>query len=360
MPESRRPSAVPESSQRETPAAGIIRTVGGDIAPEELGRTNYHEHLFQVSPLLAGDELDNEEASGHEAISLVESGFGAMIEATPMGLGRNPSAVARIAARAGLHAVHVTGAHHGGHYPEEHPIRALTEDELVNRWTTEIRLGFGEDPAAVSGDESSFGERSGLAGDAADSRGVSAPFGASPVRAGMLKAGIRYWQIGPFERRALAAVARTHAETGAAIMVHLDYGSAAHEVLELLERDGVSRDRVVLAHIDRNLDSGLHADLIASGAYLGYDGPARHREAPDQAILECLERVVARVGSDRILLGGDVARASRYLAYGGMPGLEYLGRRFIPRLEVRLGADRVDALLADNAARLLTLAVNGG
>ncbi|WP_081863831.1 phosphotriesterase family protein [Mycetocola saprophilus] len=325
-----------EASPRVTPAAGIIRTVGGDIAPEDLGRTNYHEHLFQVSPLLAGDELDNEEASGHEAISLVESGFGAMIEATPMGLGRNPAAVARIAARAGLHAVHVTGAHHGGHYPEVHPIRALTEDELVDRWTAEIRHGFGEDPGAV------------------------ASISASNVRAGMLKAGIRYWQIGPFERRALAAVARTHAETGAAIMVHLDYGSAAHEVLDLLERDGVSRDRVVLAHIDRNLDSGLHADLIASGSYLGYDGPARHREAPDQAILECLERVVARVGSDRILLGGDVARASRYLAYGGMPGLEYLGRRFIPRLEVRLGADRVDALLADNAARLLTLAVNGG
>ncbi|WP_245982300.1 phosphotriesterase family protein [Mycetocola tolaasinivorans] len=340
MPEPRRLRAVlPTDTAATLGGEGrIVRTVGGDIAPAVLGRTNYHEHLFQVSPLLAGDELDDEEASGREAESLAASGFGAMIEATPMGLGRNPAAVARIAARAGLHAVHVTGAHHGGHYPEDHPIRALSEDEMVGRWTAEIREGFGVDPGAQAELEA---EQPAAAG--------------SPVRAGMLKAGIRYWQIGPFERRALAAVARTHAETGAAIMVHLDYGSAAHEVLDLLEQDGVPRGRVVLAHIDRNLDSWLHADLIASGAYLGYDGPARHREAPDQAILECLERVVARVGSDNILLGGDVARASRYLAYGGMPGLEYLGRRFIPRLEVRLGADRVDALLARNAARLLAL-----
>src|SRR5690606_29546269 len=40
-----------------------IRTVLGDVAPAELGATNYHEHLFQISPLLPGDELDDEDAS---------------------------------------------------------------------------------------------------------------------------------------------------------------------------------------------------------------------------------------------------------------------------------------------------------
>ena len=32
--------------------------------------------------------------------------------------------------------------------------------------------------------------------------------------------------------------------------------------------------------------------------------------------------------AERILLGGDVARRTRYVAYGGMPGLAYLGDRF--------------------------------
>jgi phosphotriesterase-related protein len=36
-----------------------------------------------------------------------------------------------------------------------------------------------------------------------------------------------------------------------------------------------------------------------------------------------------------------------------MPGLEYLPRRFLPRLRNRLGADVVDRLLIENPARLL-------
>jgi predicted metal-dependent phosphotriesterase family hydrolase len=59
--------------------------------------------------------------------------------------------------------------------------------------------------------------------------------------------------------------------------------------------------------------------------------------------------------ASRLVLGGDVARRTRYLAYGGMPGLEYLPRRFLPRLQDRLGSDVVDRLLIDNPARLLTL-----
>jgi 5-phospho-D-xylono-1,4-lactonase len=110
----------------------------------------------------------------------------------------------------------------------------------------------------------------------------------------------------------------------------------------------------VLAHIDRNLDPGLHAELTMAGAYLGYDGMARHREAPDAAIIDCLERVVATGDASRLVLGGDVARRTRYLAYGGMPGLEYLPRRFLPRLRDRVGSDVVDQLLIDNPARLLT------
>ena len=39
---------------------GVVRTVSGDVPARELDRTNYHEHLFQVSPLLPGDELDDE------------------------------------------------------------------------------------------------------------------------------------------------------------------------------------------------------------------------------------------------------------------------------------------------------------
>jgi len=62
---------------------------------------------------------------------------------------------------------------------------------------------------------------------------------------------------------------------------------------------------------------------------------------------------VDRGGRDRLLLGGDVARRTRYVAYGGMPGLAYLPRRFLPRLRAEVGDDVVATLLVDNPARLL-------
>ena len=68
-----------------------VTTVLGSIDARSLGRTDYHEHLFQITPLLPGDELDDEDASRQEAAPLWESRFDAMIDATPTGLGRNPA-----------------------------------------------------------------------------------------------------------------------------------------------------------------------------------------------------------------------------------------------------------------------------
>jgi phosphotriesterase-related protein len=312
------------------------RTVLGDVPADQLGRCDYHEHLFQISPLLAGDELDDEQASGVEAGSLRAAGVDAMVEATPTGLGRDPAAVARISARTGLAVVHVSGAHRHEHYPAGHWLTEVPEDDLERRFTADVSAGL----PAVDRPE----------------RGAPAlgP-GGEPVRAGMLKAGVGYWRIDSFERRVLAAVGAAAATTGVPVMVHLEFGSAAWEVLDALAAAGVGADRVVLAHIDRNLDPGLHAELSRAGAYLGYDGMARHREAPDSAIVECLARVAADGDADRLLLGGDVARRSRYRSYGGIPGLDYLPVRFLPRLRAALEPALVERMLVDNPARLLTL-----
>src|SRR5690625_111091 len=59
-----------------------VRTVLGEITPEGLGPVNGHEHVFQVSPLLPGDELDDPERSSAEVELLRGSGFAAMIDAT--------------------------------------------------------------------------------------------------------------------------------------------------------------------------------------------------------------------------------------------------------------------------------------
>ena len=258
-----------------------------------------------------------------------------MVEATPTGLGRNPEAVARIAARVGIHVVHVTGVHRSAHYPAGHWLHECDEAEMARRFIEDVTAGL----PAVDGEDRG--------------RIAAAPNGLT-VQAGAIKLGIDYWRIDGFARRAIAAVGSSHRETRAPVMVHLEYCSAGHEVLDELELVGVSTDRIALAHVDRNPDPILHSELAARGAYLGYDGMARHREHPDSTVVDCIARVLDS-HPGRVLLGGDVARRSRYASYGGMPGLAYLPRRFLPVLRARIGEGLVESLLCDNVQRWLSI-----
>ena len=316
-------------------AGRVVRTVLGEVPAAGLGPTDYHEHLFQVSPLLPGDELDDEPSSQAEAASLLGSGLRAMVDATPTGLGRRPEALGRISRRTGLTVLATTGAHREAHYPADHWLRSATEAELAERFCADVLDGLPEQDGPTRG---------------APARG---PEGA-PVPAAVVKAGVGYWSVGAFEHRVLAAVAATWRRTGAAVMVHLEHGSAAFEVLAELEAAGVPSSAVALAHVDRNPDPGLHAELAAAGAYLGYDGWARSQRWPDSVLVDCLLRAVELGAGPRLLLGGDVARATRYRGYGGMPGLAYLGERVLPRLLAAAPPGVMDTVLTTNPARWLT------
>ena len=179
----------------------------------------------------------------------------------------------------GLNVVAATGAHCEVHYPAGHWLRSATEDELAARFHDDIELGM----------------------QAAESEGTSGVPPRARVRAGLIKTGIGYWSVSRFERRVLAAAAHTHERTGVAIMVHLEH-SAAVELLTMLGALGVSPDAVVLAHVDRNPDPVLHAELAAAGCYLGYDGFA--------------DEAVARLGAARLLHPDSGARCRRPTAPG--------------------------------------------
>lgn len=317
-------------------SAHFVRTVLGDIEPRSLGAVNYHEHLFQTTPLLPGDELDDEDLSRAEVASMRASGIDSMVDATPWGLGRDPAAVARISHATGVQVVATSGFHREAHYSGRDEVLRLGVDDLAEQCLRELEGGQPETD------------------DRPNSLGPKAvgPLG-GPVRAGLLKAGIGYWSITPFESRVLEGVAAAHRATGAPVMVHLEHGSAAHEVLDRLAADGVSAERVVLAHIDRNPDRVLYAELASRGAYLGCDGVARLKDWPESILISAIADACEAGFGARILLGGDVARRSRYHSYGGMPGLAYLTDRFAPRLASSVGDAIVRTFLVDNPQRLL-------
>ena len=309
----------------------IIRTIAGDIAPEKLGRTNYHEHAFQVSPLLPGDELTSKEKSGNEFLRLAKSGFDSYVDATPIGLGRRPDLIAEIANRSGLQVIHATGVHKEAHYANGQKITQLEVDQLAKLFAYELQTGILLDDSTLLINEANT----------------------SAIKAGFIKFGISDAPLSAFENRALQASAVVSAKTGAAIMIHTDSASEIFPTLDLLEESGANLARVVVAHIDRRPDSRFHAEIAARGAYLGYDGAGRSKYFADEVLVELFADLVELGFGANVLFGADVARSSRYVEYGGAPGLEYLGNTFLPKLRARTSDEIVEKTLTTNPANWL-------
>ena len=111
--------------------------------------------------------------------------------------------------------------------------------------------------------------------------------------------------------------------------MHLELGTCGPEAVDAFG------EGVVLAHLDRNPDPGLHRELAAAGAWLSYDGVGRIKYGPDSAILDLIDAV----GPERILLGGDQARRSEH-------PIDWLFTRFVPRLD----HDVAERILVTNPA----------
>lgn len=295
------------------PSSPIVRTVRGDIEPASFGPCDAHEHLFLVTPIQPGDEFADVDKAIEEAQSLRAAGAEALVDWTPIGLGRNLPGLVEVSEATGLHVVAATGLHRDAHYLADDPLRSESVEALAERFASEI--------------------------EAAD------------IPCGIVKVGASYHQLKSFERRAFEAAALAHRRCGAPICVHTEHGTMGLELVETLGSLGVPAHAVVLAHLDRNPDAGEHAETAAAGAWLQFDGPGRTKYWPDSTILALIAELAERGWSDRLLLGGDTGRASTMRAYGGGPGLDYVFRRFKPRLERELGEALARQLFVENPAR---------
>ena len=292
----------------------IIRTVRGDIAPDALGACDAHEHLFLVTPAQPGDEFSDVSKAIEEAGMLRDAGADALVDWTPIGLGRDLDGLRAVAEATGLHVIGATGLHRDVHYGSDDPLRGESENELSDRFVADLD------------------------------------------RCGIVKIGASSHTIPPFEATAFAAAAAAHRRTGAPVCVHTEHGTMGLAIVERLEASGVPPSSVVLAHLDRNPDAGEHAETAATGAWLQLDGPGRTKYWPDSTILALIADLVDRGFADRLLLGGDTGRRSSFRAYGGGPGLDYVFARFKPRLERELGRGLAEQIFVANPARAFAFA----
>ena len=307
-----------------------VVTVLGPITPAELGVTDAHDHLFLRSPALPGQDLDDAGRAIAEVGDAKRGGLRAIVEVTPIGLGRRPDRMRAVAEATGVHVVAATGYHRDAHYPQDHWVREAPVELLAERILTDLKEGMHPEDWLTD-----------------------APL--DLARAGVIKAGASYQRISPLEERRLVAAAIGHRETGAAILVHTEIGTCAHEIVDRLVGEGVSPSRIILAHLDRNPDLDLHAEVAGRGVMLEYDTPGRIKYRPDSQLLDLIDGMVEAGHADRMLLGLDLGQRDYFRAYGGGPGLTYLMDVFVPRLRKRIGDEAVQAILVANAARAFAM-----
>jgi len=312
----------------------FIRTVCGDVRPEDLGFTHCHEHAFilpgrgvQRNPELLLDDLDKTTA---ELSEFRAAGGRTIVDAQPIGPERAPRWQRQASQRSGVKIVATSGFHRAVYYAPEHFRFSEPAEALTQRMIGEITTGM------LDYAESAAGEP-------------------TDVRAGLLKFASDYHLIDTDARKLAEAVADAHRQTGAPIITHTERGTCGMEQIELFRKLDVDPSAVLISHLDRNPDVYLHEDVAASGAYLVYDGISRAKYFPDSTIVELICRMVAAGHGDQVLLGMDMGPRTMWRAYGGGPGMTYLARVFLPKLR-RAGLDgkTVERFTIHNPAEALT------
>ncbi|MFF5958215.1 phosphotriesterase family protein [Streptomyces luteogriseus] len=292
-----------------------VRTVLGDVPPADLGVCDAHDHVFFGSPRLPGQELRSVAAARAELVAFREQGGGAVVQWTPYGLGRRAADLPPLSLETGVRLVAATGLHQAVHYDED--TLAGLRGRLAEVFVSELTVGIGT----------------------------------SEVRAGLVKVAGGFHALDAHARWTMAAAAEAHHATGATITVHLEMGTGALDVLDLLCGElGVPPHRVVLGHLNRSPDLVVHRQAAESGCYLAFDGPSLTHHATDWRMPGAVRALADAGFGDRVLLGADTTTAAARSVDGG-PGMPYLLRRVRPRLVHAVGEELVERILTENPGR---------
>jgi 5-phospho-D-xylono-1,4-lactonase len=313
----------------------FIRTVLGDIAPEDLGVTYAHEHLIidggrpvELYPDFLLDDVDKAVEELAQAPRLQ-----AVVDAMPCDAGRNVRKLAEISRRAGVHVVAPTGLHLAKYYPADHWSVTLDVDGLAAMFVGDIADGIDEH----------------------DYHGPTVR--RTPHRAGVMKVAGSLGGLTALEEKIFAAAAGAHVTTGCPILTHCQEGTAAIAQIDALTRAGVRADRITLSHTDKVVDRGYHREILATGAFVEYDQSFRWKPGQENGTLQLLEWMLEDGFGSQLMLGMDAARQGYWATHDGSPGMGFLLGEFAARMTERgIGPQAQEALFVANPARAYAFA----
>jgi len=291
-------------SAQAASAEPSVHTVLGPVPAAKLGAVLMHEHapLIDWSELYetktARFESKREEILSsatrqlqrfHESLSASE-GPGAIVECTPIRVGRYPELLRELAGRLPLHVIGCTGFWGEGLAPPHRWAVRLSLQErgvakIADLYVREITEGM-EDPSGE------WGERF------------------TDVKAGVIKCATSSY-MRPVERRCHLAAAIASKQTGCPITTHTTGGGGLEEI-ELFLKQGVSPEKVIIGHQghrdDRQQDDAAeyHRRIVASGCFIQFDRVGSDNYSPKKTARQ-IRRLVEAGFARQILVSHDSA-----------------------------------------------------
>lgn len=318
-----------------------IMSVKGPLDTSELKFCQSHEHLYIADGYSARifdhQKIDDEALSTQELNMFRKAGGRTVVDAQPVGCGRDAHVLRRLSEKSDVHIIASTGFHKTLFYPEGHWLYKWNIDRLTRLYLDELLTGM-----YVACD-------------------VRPPEEQTDIRAGQIKTAL---DAGPFSmqyQKLFTAAANAAIESGLPMMVHIEPGSDPLLLADFLELRKMPADKTIFCHMDRSVqDIGIHKEICSRGIYLEFDTIARTKYHDDNREIEILTQMLDANYGGQILMSLDTTRA-RLRSYGNpsAPGLDYILTKFIPKLKTHgISEQVIERIFIGNPAHVFCIADN--
>jgi phosphotriesterase-related protein len=311
----------------------MVRTLTGDVAPDQLGRVLIHEHLCVDWGEMLGrpkvldfdyNEMVDRMVAKMEALHQV--GIGAMVECTPIGCGRYVDLFKDVAGRSPVKIIASTGFFHESWCPI-HPIgQALDIDAMTDLFAREVTEGMGD----------------------------------TLIKAGIIKCATGEGRISPKEEQILRASARAYKATGCPIITHTTNGMGL-EQLDIFESEGVSPEELIVSHIGFEEDPLDYSEqMLKRGANISFDRIGMHMFYDDDHWVNVVGNAINKGYIDQVMLSHDAAVFAHGLEEASDENVfddyTYIPRVFLPKLQKEAGVTekQISIIMENNPQRVLS------
>lgn len=232
----------------------------------------------------------------------------------------------RLSQESAVHIVACTGYHRKRYYAPGFWLWQASADQAADYFLAEIEIGLTE------------------------TRGLD-----QPARAGFIKIACEA-TLAQTPQHVLDGAAHAAAESGVAIEIHTERGGDAENILAFFTERDVSPRQLVLCHMDKRPDAGLHRELAQAGALLEYDTFYRPKYQPDAQAWPLIRTMLNAGLEASLAFATDIAEQALWKHPGGGPGLPGFLTTILPRCKAMgIEPPQLELIFGKNIARRLSL-----